>query len=477
MIDRVVGNKLLPTNIRHDIIERTDGIPLFVEEMTKAVLEAESEGDVRKTAAAVPSTALAVPASLHASLMARLDRLGPAKEVAQIGAAMGRKFSHALLAAVVRKSEEELGSALDRLTAAGLLFRQGVPPQATYLFKHALLQDAAYGTLLREPRRALHARIAETLESRFAEIAENQPEILARHFTCAMALTRLVDAGKLPFPFRRFCEAEPIRHQRKHGIRGNPTRFAGRQEDLDVCDLRRRLTLLGRWKRADERHGDDADLCYGRPGICGRFCHGRILEREIPVGCLASGLDLLARLLVRLLIDDIRSQGAAYKGGRVVGRVKSRKAGEYLENIPKGTILDAAVIVLPERPKAEHDLEVVDRTTPEIQPVRGVTVHCPQKHRPHEIGQRHRVFFGDCFGKCSAHFLKSHVRLIRLIDRHLDLRVRHLIDLRKRREAHRCGEKHACRRERALARTTPQLAVRPPIAVNPQVKHLIPPEP
>ena len=115
--------------------------------------------------------------------MARLDRLGPAKEVAQIGAAIGREFSHALLAAVVRKPEAELGSALDRLIAAGLLFRQGVPPHATYLFKHALVQDAAYGTLLREPRRALHARIAETLESQFAEIAENQPELLARHCT------------------------------------------------------------------------------------------------------------------------------------------------------------------------------------------------------------------------------------------------------------------------------------------------------
>ena len=100
--------------------------------------------------------------------MARLDRLGPAKEVAQIGAAIGREFSHALLAAVVRKPQAELASALDRLIAAGLLFRQGVPPHATYLFKHALVQDAAYGTLLREPRRALHARIAETLESQFA---------------------------------------------------------------------------------------------------------------------------------------------------------------------------------------------------------------------------------------------------------------------------------------------------------------------
>ena len=115
--------------------------------------------------------------------MARLDRLGPAKEVAQIGAAIGREFSHALLAAVVRKPEAELGASLDRLMAAGLLFRQGVPPHATYLFKHALVQDAAYGTLLREPRRALHALIAEILETQFAEIAENQPELLARHCT------------------------------------------------------------------------------------------------------------------------------------------------------------------------------------------------------------------------------------------------------------------------------------------------------
>jgi predicted ATPase len=183
IIDRVVGNKPLPASIRQDIIERTDGIPLFVEEMTKAVLEAEGEGAAERAVAAVPSPAVAVPASLHASLMARLDRLGPAKGVAQIGAAIGREFSHALLAAVVRKPEAELASALDRLIAAGLLLRQGVPPSATYLFKHALVQDAAYGTLLREPRRALHARIAETLESQFTEIAENQPELLARHCT------------------------------------------------------------------------------------------------------------------------------------------------------------------------------------------------------------------------------------------------------------------------------------------------------
>jgi predicted ATPase len=181
MIERVVGNKALPTNIRRDIIERTDGIPLFVEEMTKAVLEAGTESEAQRIAASVPSPALAVPASLHASLMARLDRLGPAKEVAQVGAAIGREFSYALLASVARQPETKLESVLDRLVEAGLLFRRGQPPHATYLFKHALVQDAAYGTLLREPRRAIHARIVEALETRFSETVQSQPELLAHH--------------------------------------------------------------------------------------------------------------------------------------------------------------------------------------------------------------------------------------------------------------------------------------------------------
>jgi class 3 adenylate cyclase/predicted ATPase len=185
IIARLVGNKELPADVMAEIVERTDGIPLFVEEMTRAVLEAESEGAARRTIAAIPSPALAIPASLHASLMARLDRLGTAKEVAQIGAAIGREFSHALLASVMHETGAELGSALDRLIQAGLLFRQGVPPHASYLFKHALVQDAAYGTLLREPRRALHARIAEALESQFPEIVATQPQLVAQH--CAEA--------------------------------------------------------------------------------------------------------------------------------------------------------------------------------------------------------------------------------------------------------------------------------------------------
>jgi class 3 adenylate cyclase/predicted ATPase len=184
LIDHIaVDGGALPESIRQDIVDRSDCVPLFVEEITKAVLEAESAGVAPAAAVSVYPTALAVPASLHASLMARLDRLGPAKGVAQVGAAIGRRFSHALLACAAGLPEPELNSALDRLLQSGLLSRQGSPPHATYLFKHALVQDAAYGTLLREPRRALHAGIAEVLESQFADVAESEPELLARHCT------------------------------------------------------------------------------------------------------------------------------------------------------------------------------------------------------------------------------------------------------------------------------------------------------
>jgi predicted ATPase len=185
MIDRVIGNKPLLAHIRQDIVERTDGVPLFIEEMTKAVLEAGGPDNAERAVASIPAQSLAVPASLHASLMARLDRLGSAKEVAQIGAVIGREFSHSLLAAVASREEAGLQTALDGLADAGLLFRQGTPPQATYLFKHGLVQDTAYSTLLRGRRRGLHARIAEVLESQFPEIAGSQPELVARH--CAEA--------------------------------------------------------------------------------------------------------------------------------------------------------------------------------------------------------------------------------------------------------------------------------------------------
>ena len=183
IVERTAGNRALPTALVSEIIERTDGVPLFVEELTKAVLEASNAIDA---VASAPMPALAIPATLHASLMARLDRLGPAvKEVAQVGAAIGREFSYELLAAVAQRTDAELRAALGQLVEAGLAFCRGLPPQATYLFKHALVQDAAYGTLLRARRQELHGGIATALEQRFPETVDQQPDLLAHH--CAQA--------------------------------------------------------------------------------------------------------------------------------------------------------------------------------------------------------------------------------------------------------------------------------------------------
>jgi predicted ATPase/class 3 adenylate cyclase len=180
------GSPALSSAVVDDIVERTDGVPLFIEELTKAVLETAHVG-------AVPAVSLAVPATLHASLLARLDRLGlMAKEIAQVGAAIGREFSHELLAATVRWSEAKLQAALGRLVDAGLVFQRGLPPQATFLFKHALVQDTAYSTLLRGTRQALHAKIAHVLEQQFPGVAETQPAVLAHHLTEARMLEQAV---------------------------------------------------------------------------------------------------------------------------------------------------------------------------------------------------------------------------------------------------------------------------------------------
>jgi class 3 adenylate cyclase/predicted ATPase len=194
MVQQLAGNAaLLPLDVIAEIVERTDGVPLFVEEMTKAVLEADAERG-RETAASVPAAMLGVPATLQASLMARLDRLGPAaKRVAQIGAAIGREFSYELAAAVGEFAEAGFQEALQRLVDAGLAFQRGMPPTAEYMFKHALVQDVAYGTLLRRPRRQLHAQIAKALEAHSPEIIDSQPELLAQHYCEAGLVEKSVD--------------------------------------------------------------------------------------------------------------------------------------------------------------------------------------------------------------------------------------------------------------------------------------------
>ena len=234
MIDGVIGNRFLPASIRQDIIERTDGIPLFVEEITKAVLEVENEGATERAAAAMPSSAAVIPATLHASLMARLDRLGPAKEVAQIGAAIGREFSHRLLTAVVSGPEVQL----DRLVQSGLLLRRGVASHASYLFKHALVQDAAYSTLLRSKRHELHSHIASVLEQHFSEVRETQPEVLARHYTQAgmphQAISYWQRAGDRAA--KRSANQEAVAHFRNARglLKSLPDRTAHAEQELQL---------------------------------------------------------------------------------------------------------------------------------------------------------------------------------------------------------------------------------------------------
>jgi class 3 adenylate cyclase len=183
----IAGNAPLGTEVVAEIVERTDGVPLFVEELTKAVLEQVGQEDrLASVLSASPVSALAVPPTLHASLTARLDRLGgAAREIAQIGSALGREFSYELIEPVAQRPEPDLRVGLGLLTEAGLLFCRGVPPRSSYIFKHALVQDTAYGTLLRGRRQELHARVAAVLERDFADLAERQPELLAHHLQAA----------------------------------------------------------------------------------------------------------------------------------------------------------------------------------------------------------------------------------------------------------------------------------------------------
>jgi class 3 adenylate cyclase/predicted ATPase len=186
MIARMSGGKALPKEIADQIIDRTDGVPLFIEELTKSVVESGLLAELEdRPAGARPIAALAIPTSLQASLLARLDRLAPTREVAQIGAALGRSFSHELISAVAGIPQQQLDESLKQLVSAGLIFQRGMLPEAEYTFKHALVQDAAYGTMLHSRRQQLHGRIAAILESQFPEMGEKRPELLARH--CAEA--------------------------------------------------------------------------------------------------------------------------------------------------------------------------------------------------------------------------------------------------------------------------------------------------
>jgi predicted ATPase len=193
LVTQIAGGKALPDSVIDQIVDRTDGVPLFVEELTKSVLESgllREKRDRYVLDHTLP--ALAIPATLHASLMARLDRSPSLRRVAQIGAAIGRDFSYALLRAVSHTAEDELETSLSALVASELVLQRGTPPDAVYRFKHALVQDAAHGSLLRASRRQLHAQIAAALEAQSPELMESEPELFARHYTEAGLIDKSV---------------------------------------------------------------------------------------------------------------------------------------------------------------------------------------------------------------------------------------------------------------------------------------------
>ena len=269
MVERVTKSKSLPPDVVHHIVTRTDGVPLFVEELTQAVLESgllqEVDGRYELNA---PLSSLPIPTTLHDSLMARLDRLGTAKGMAQWGATLGRQFSYTLLQAGSQRDEEALQRDLKLLVDAELLYQRGVPPHATYQFKHALIQEAAYESLLRSTRRYYHQRIAQVLTIQFPNTVKTQPELAAHHYTEAdlheEAIAYWQQAGRVAQG--RSAHEEAIAHLSK-GIEVlialPETRERDQQELTLYIDLGKSLTATKGWAapEAESTYARAWELC------------------------------------------------------------------------------------------------------------------------------------------------------------------------------------------------------------------------
>ena len=324
MVEHVTGGKALPQALLEQIVERTDGVPLFVEELTKAVLESEELEQ--------PMQQLAIPTTLQASLMSRVDRLGSAREVLQIGAAIGREFSYELLAAVAGLPDQVLQDALARLIEAELLYARGTPPNATYAFKHALVQDAAYSTMLRTRRQQLHGAIAAVLEKRFPDSAA---ELLAQQFEGAgraeQAIRYWRQAGDRDL--RRFALKEAVAHYSqcvtsRHGDAGgkaarwhsSSTSASGSASPQQISD---RPDREGSGRALPPGAGAQPRHARQGPRTLPRHL-GRLVQRD-DVGPHRGGLRLADELLAiareldnpDLLLEAYHAQraGAAAQGG------------------------------------------------------------------------------------------------------------------------------------------------------------------
>jgi class 3 adenylate cyclase/predicted ATPase len=270
MTDRVAHGKTLPPAVVEQIVAKTDGVPLFVEELTKMVLESgllqEREDHYDLTG---PLPPLAIPATLHDSLMARLDRLATVKGLAQLGATLGREFSYALLQAVAPWDEGTVQRGLHQLVEAEFLYQRGLPPQATYLFKHALIQETAYQSLLKSTRQQYHQRIAQVVEAQFPDTAETQPELLAHHYTEGgfreQAISYWQRAGQQAF--QRSANLEAVQHLTMGlGLLALlPETLARAQQELDL------QIALGPALMAIKGHGaPEVEQAYARARV---LCH------------------------------------------------------------------------------------------------------------------------------------------------------------------------------------------------------------
>src|SRR6267142_482965 len=275
MIAHVTGGKTLPAEIADQIIDRTDGVPLFIEELTKSVVESGWMTDAGDHYSIVgPVVPLAIPTTLQASLLARLERLAPTREVVQIAATLGRQFSHELISAVAEMPQPQLERALEQLIRAELVFRRGAPPDATYTFKHALVQDAAYSTLLRPRRQQLHASIVPVLERQFPEIVAARPALLARHCAEAGLTEKAINywrtAGEQAV--RRSTMAEAVAH---FGKAINLLANLPKSPERESSELSLQLALAGAITAAKGWASPQAGEAYAR---------ARELCREAPEG-------------------------------------------------------------------------------------------------------------------------------------------------------------------------------------------------
>ena len=271
MVGNIAGKKKLPPEIYHYVLDRTDGIPLFIEELTKMVLESDHLRETSEGYELIePLSETTIPIALQDSLMARLDRLTTAKDVAQLGAALGRDFSDELLRAVSPFNDETLQQEIDRLIEAELLYRRGLPPNIQYMFKHALIQEAAYYSMLRSQRQKYHKKIAEVLEKKFPETADMHPELLAQHYTAAGLTERAIEywqsAGH--HANQRWAYVEAIEHLRKglDLLKTLPASPIRSQKELNL------LALLGVAFAVVKGYGKELEQTYLRAQqLCDRL--------------------------------------------------------------------------------------------------------------------------------------------------------------------------------------------------------------